>query len=720
MRTCAILLLLVILSSFSFAAKVSIIPVPQEMQTDRFTITINGKPAWFSKAAANYYFINFDLQKNAKAKIAITAPTDDYWKKGVEVQPWRWGIRPQVQGRTISFTIDKPAKLSITRPGDHLVGAEMLFLFANSPEQNVPQEGTAGVRYYKPGVYHENIDAHNGDNIYLAPGAVIFGSLNVWQVKDVKVFGRGVIVYDGPQDPNADEGWMHKKNWHCIVMDNAENIEVDGLTCVVRSRTWMIQMKDSHHITYDNIKVIGGRESNANQDGMDWLGSGDGVIRDSFFRAADDVIAMLGNWDGYTQEAMTTPGKDTDNIVMENSVLSTSISNIVRLGWPQKIFNSHNFTLRDSDVIHMGVGGCGIPFALFEVWEDNGKGEHAGYHFDNIRLEDWTSLFQIEQDNPKIRDVIFSNIWAIETPSLVPSTLLGDVDGVNFSHVKLPGLVNADKDVPLNLRDNAHAPSYAASPDGLNAAFIYTNGALKPDQKITFDASTSQITNGKIQSYEWFFGDGKTGKGKVVHHKFPDAQGTLWDGSGRFRVLLKTTDDHGNIDWTYEPVVVGTTAMQALPATNTQPGLNYQYYEGTWNGLPAFGQLSSSSNGTANGLDLSVRKRDDNYGIVYDGLLNVPADGGYTFMLLGTDAASLTIDSKTVAISPVPQTLVCGMKGNAVQQTTGSIVLAAGLHHIHVAMTHTLGSQVLSLKWQGPNLPLQDIPNELLLHAVTN
>jgi hypothetical protein len=710
--------MLLLFSSLSFA-KVSITPVPQEMQTDRFTITINGKPAFFSKAAANYYFINFDLQD--KAKIAITAPRDDYWQKGVEVQPWRWGIRPQVQGRTISFTIDNPAKLSITRPGDHLVGAEMLFLFANAPEKNVPREGTPGVRYYKAGVYHESIDARDGDNIYLAPGAVIFGSLNIWQVKNVKVFGRGVIVYDGPQDPNADEGWMHKKNWHCIVMDNAENIEVDGLTCVVRSRTWMIQLKDSHHITYDNIKVIGGRESNANQDGMDWLGSGDGVIRDSFFRAADDVIAMLGNWDGYTQEAMTSPGKDVDNIVMENSVLSTSISNIVRLGWPQKIFNSHNFTLRDSDVIHMGVGGCGVPFALFEVWEDNnGKGEHVGYHFDNIRLEDWTSLFQVEQDNPKVRDVTFSNIWAIETPSLVPSTLLGDVGGVSFSHVKLPGMVASDKDVPLNLRDNAHAPTFAAGSDGLNAAFTYTKGALKPDQKITFDASLSQIASGKIQSYEWFFGDGKIAKGKVVHHKFPDAEGTLWDGSGRFRVLLKTIDDHGNVDWAYEPVVIGNKAIPSLPDTNAQPGLRYQYYEGKWDGLPQFDQLSSSANNIVNNLDLSVRKRNDNYGIVYDGLLKVPTDGGYTFMLFGTDAASLTMDSKTVAVSPLPQTLVCGTKGNAVQEASGSIVLAAGLHHIHVSMTHTLGAQVFSLKWQGPNHPLQDVSGEVLLHSSGN
>lgn len=702
---------------FPSFAEVNITPVPTEMRTDRFAVSINGKQAWFSKAAANYYFLNFDLQ--GKAKISITAPTDDYWQKGLEVQPWRWGIRPEVHGRTITFTMDKPAKLSITRPNDYLVGAEMLFIFANAPEQNVPKEGTAGVRYYKPGVYHESIDARDGDNIYLAPGAVIFGSLNIWQVKNVKVFGRGVIVYDGPQDPNADEGWMHKKNWHCIVMDNADNIEVDGLTCVVRSRTWMIQMKDSHHIVYDNIKVIGGRESNANQDGMDWLGSGDGVVRDSFFRAADDVVAMLGNWDGYTQEAMTTPGRDVENIVVENSVLSTSISNIVRLGWPQKIFNSRDFTLRDSDIIHMGVGSCGLPFSLFEVWEaNNGKGVHTGYHFDNLRLENWTSLVQIEQMAPEMRDVTFSNIWAIENPALMPSSLAGDVAGVKFTNVKLPGAVASDTDVPLTVAKGAEEPSYAASPSGLLAAFTYSTGALGPHQKITFDASASRVTSGNIQSYEWSFGDGTSAEGKIVHHKFPDAEGTLQDGSGRFRVLLKVTDDQGNVDWSYQPVVVGTMALPALATTNATSGLNYSVLEGILGALPMIGHVIAS--GIANGLDLSVRQHDENYSIVYRGLLKVPVDGGYIFMLSGTDVYSLMIDSKTVATNPVPQGNVCGDKGNAVQQASGSIVLRAGLHRIVVSMTHTQGPQALSLKWQGPGIQLQDVPAQNLFHAAQN
>ena len=172
--------------------------------------------------------------------------------------------------------------------------------------------------------------------------------------ENVKILGRGTVVYDGPQDPNSDTGWMHRPNWHVIVMDRAHGVQISGITCVVRSRTWMIQMLDSGGITFENVKVVGGDPANANQDGMDWLGGGDTVVRDCFIRASDDIFALYGNWLGYSEQDLTTPGHDVKNIRVENSVLSTSISNVVRVSWPQKIFNSAGFVMRNSDVIHMG------------------------------------------------------------------------------------------------------------------------------------------------------------------------------------------------------------------------------------------------------------------------------------------------------------------------------------------------------------------------------
>ena len=705
MRTLVMSAVSLLLCIASLNGKAVIYPVESELRSDHFRVVIGGHTSSVAHAATTYYFINFSIQ--GKTQVSITAETEDYWAKGVEVQPWRWGIRPSVKGRTITFSIAEPMKLSISRPGDHAAGAEMLFLFANAPEKTAPKPGEPGIRYYGPGEYHENLDPKSGETIYLAPGAVVFGSLNLWGVENVKVFGGGTIVYDGPQNPNHDEGWMHKRNWHVIVMDHARNIQISGITCIVRSRTWMIQMLGSRNVQFDNVKVIGGCPGNANQDGMDWLGGGDTVIRNSFFRASDDIFALYGNWLGYDAKALTTPGETVDNILVENSVLSTSISNVVRVSWPQKIFDSHNFAMRNSDVIHMGMGGCKVPFGLLEIWDNpGGHGRHENYSFENIRLEAWYSLLQLRQENPEIRDVRLKNVWALEKPSLTPSTLSGDVRGVALQNVKIGGeVVDENGSVPMILNGNAMEPAYLPN-DGPRSVFKTNPGAIKPKTRVTFDASGSR---GEITKYEWFFGDGAKGKGKTVHHSFPDSRGSLLDGSGRFRVLLKVTDAKGLEDWSYQPVVVADSLASSIGTSDADTALRYRYYEGSDLKLSDVANLHPVANGSVRTARVPDRKRSENYAFVFDGSLQAPVDGGYTFLLLGNDLASLAIDSHIVAVSPTPKPQVCGMLGNMVQAATGSMGLKAGRHTFHIVMTHSTGVDRFAVKWQGPNTQLMNL-----------
>ncbi len=717
-RCARLLALAVALLSFGSVAQASrqqLPATPPEMTSRHFVVSVDGQQVPAFHAAANYYFLNFEARRHAR--IEVTADQDGFWDRGVEVQPWRLGIRPEHSGRTIRFTLDGPQKISITRPHDFLAGAEMLFLFANPKEDHSPKAASSSLRYYGPGIHRENIDAASGDNIYFAPEAVILGSLNLWDVHDVHVFGRGVIVYDGPQTAADDDSWRNKKNWHAIVMHDARNIRIEGITCVVRSRTWMIQMKDSRGIRFDNIKVIGGSESNANQDGMDWLGGGDTVVSNSFFRAADDIFAMQGNWEGYTPAEMAIPGHDVSNITVENSVVSTSISNVVRAAWPHKSFNSNHFVMRNMDVLHMGLGGCLVPFALLEIWADpEGTGHHSDYELDNIRMDDWYSLLQLRQPAPGISGVKLRDIFGMETPSLVPSALLGSVSGVQLDNVSLAGQVaTKDGDVPLDVTGGASEPAFAAG--AARASFTYGPGLVRPGQKVRFEAAEPAGGEPKIVHYEWTFGDGSRAHGRTVRHRFPDDQGTLRDGSGRFRVLLHTTDANGRNSWSYQPVVVAESAQPAVAGGGTQPGLQYRYVEASEPTLEKEDAVpAAKSEGVATVLDPSVRRRSDNYAIAFSGFVDVPAGGGYSFVLLGNDAASIAIDGRLLAKSPKPWPQVCGSVGNSVQTATGSISLLAGRHRIEVKMTHTTGPDGFRVLWQGTNRPLAAIPAEALSH----
>jgi hypothetical protein len=148
------------LSGALFAAtRVQPVPVPPEMRSPGFTVTVNGVPVDVAHAAANYDFVNFDV--TGPVTLSITAAEPGFWDRGVDVEPWRLGIRPVRNGQTITFKISGPQKLSISRPRDFLNRAAMLFVFAGSPPTPTPPGPQ--VHVYPPGVYRESLNPKSGD-----------------------------------------------------------------------------------------------------------------------------------------------------------------------------------------------------------------------------------------------------------------------------------------------------------------------------------------------------------------------------------------------------------------------------------------------------------------------------------------------------------------------------------------------------------------------------
>lgn len=691
--------------SLHAATRLDAAPVPDEMRSYFFAITVNGRRVDVAHAAANYEFANFDIV--GPAEITVTAAETGFWDHGVDIQPWRFGLHPTRNGQTIRFRINGPVKLAISRPNDFLNRAHMLFLFAGSPPP--PPPSGANVTIVPAGPHRESLNPKSGDTIYLAPGAFIYGSLNLWNVENVKVLGRGTIVYDGPQDPEHDEGWMQQPDWHCIGAYQARNVEIDGLTCIIRSRTWSIQMKDSTGFTYDDLRVVGGNQGNANQDGMDWLGGGDAVVRNSFFRASDDDLAMQGNWDGYNEDDIVRPGHDVRNVLIENTELSTSISNIVRAGWPQKTFNSSNFTLRNSDILHAGIGACGQTFALIGFWgAKDAKGSHKGYTFENLFLDNWYSLAQLEQEQPSLEKFVFRNIWALGQPPLAESTITGDVSGVVFDNVKYGQTrVESDAALPLAVLGGAPQPKFIAAHTPI-ASFTVVPAIAAPKKPIEFTAQPAPNAR-----YTWLFGDGTLAHGRRVRHRYADAFGTELDGAngaGRFRVQLHVEDKAGHQDWAEQDVVVADRFEPvAAKAGTTQPGLAYGIYPGEWTDVPDLSALKPALIGQSPDLEADAQGF-TRYAAAWDGFIDIPGEGGYSFYLLDADGARLVIDGREVAKTGPPFSQVCGSPGNAMRFAVGSLGLRAGKHAIHVEGLHSVSNQAPRLMWQAPGAALVDVP----------
>ena len=72
------------------------------------------------------------------------------------------------------------------------------------------------------------------------------------------------------------------------------------------------------------------------------------------------------------------------------------------------------------------------------------------------------------------------------------------------------------------------------------ARYTYSPDRSKPNDVVTFDASTSFKANGKIVNYTWDFGDGTSGEDPIVEHSFAAA--------GEYFTTLTISDDRGKTE----------------------------------------------------------------------------------------------------------------------------------------------------------------------------
>ena len=129
-----------------------------------------------------------------------------------------------------------------------------------------------------------------------------------------------------------------------------------------------------------------------------------------------------------------------------------------------------------------------------------------------------------------------------------------------------------------------------------------------------------------------------------------------------------------------EPYVQLVLRQKVEPVV-TLPGgikdLKYRVYEGEWNNLPEFDSMEPVSEGTLpkGFIDLSVSKRKEKYGMVFNGSLMAPKSGEYVFEIASDDGGRLLIDGKKVVEHD-------GLHGAELKK--GKVKLQEGEHRIRV------------------------------------
>ena len=195
------------------------------------------------------------------------------------VRPASLGITPAVDGDCIRFSLARPGPVIVEVNGRH----HALHLFANPPAKAAPAADTPGLRYFAPGVHRPGkIELKSNEAVYLAAGAVVYGSLQASNATNLHISGRGVLDVS-----QAERG----KGGGAIRLSGCSDVTVEGL--VLRDPdVWCFSLFGCARVAVDNVKLVGLWRYNA--DGIDVCNSQDVTVRDCFVRAYDDALVVKG------------------------------------------------------------------------------------------------------------------------------------------------------------------------------------------------------------------------------------------------------------------------------------------------------------------------------------------------------------------------------------------------------------------------------------------
>ena len=134
-------------------------------------------------------------------------------------------------------------------------------------------------------------------------------------------------------------------------------------------------------------------------------------------------------------------------------------------------------------------------------------------------------------------------------------------------------------------------------------------------------------------------------------------------------------------------------------------GTSYKYFEGSWNVVPDFLLGNEKKRGNTQNFSIAERDRDDDFGFRFESILKINSSGSYTFYTTSDDGSNLYIDGIKVVDND-------GLHG--ANERSGNIILSSGDHYLTVDFFESGGGELITAQWEGPGIPKQDIPSNLL------
>lgn len=275
---------------------------PKTMESSRTaSVSVNGYELFVYDVMVNHEHIwNANTQPsstpmtyfdfNGKARIEIRMTGLEQEVVSAEVLPTAAGIVPEIREGIICFTVSEPGQYTVIFNGSV---NKALHIFANPPEENVPDPEDPKVYYIGPGEWvMDAIVLKDDETLYISGGAVLHSVISAVNAKNVRICGRGII--DGSDYPAWNQPGSYARV--PVSLDHSKEVRVEDII-VVNSNCWNINSFSCKNVTMNNVKVISGRQ---NGDGFTFQSCTDHTVTNCFARTWDDSL-VIKNYSGSTK-----------------------------------------------------------------------------------------------------------------------------------------------------------------------------------------------------------------------------------------------------------------------------------------------------------------------------------------------------------------------------------------------------------------------------------
>ena len=409
--------------------------------------TILGRPA--TETGISY----FDFFGSAEVEITVNNPELGDPSQTV-IRPLSEGIKPAIEGNKIRFTLYHPCNISVEPWGIR----RPLQIFANPPEKNKPDINADNVRYYGPGVHYvDPVDLQANDTVYIDGGAVVYtrpqeeytdggtyygyriqslpATFSAYRdktgqdnkIENITIRGRGIL--SGANTLN------YLQRHQLLRIFGVKNARVDGIV-LHESSAWNMFVAQCDGVYINNIKMVG---FYANNDGIDFCDSINGVVENCYAHNADDSF-LIKSW------------AEVYNVHFRNCVVWNTVS--TAFGAVCEVIQPiSDVSYKDCTVIHStNPLWTDIAGGIMGIW-DNGAADIDGMLFENIAIEDaiagkepikisvYTNLDESKKEHAEVKNIVFKNITIDSRDESIKLTtpFTDGIKDITFENVTING-----------------------------------------------------------------------------------------------------------------------------------------------------------------------------------------------------------------------------------------------------------------------------------------